>query len=137
MASATKTRSDTAPADGNPDDEQSSKIDDNSPDASTSAEESRTVCSVTSSLAENERIMPPESASNLEIQHLGILIEFLDNEFDLVKQKTQALLAKTHITFELLWYFLPEGSEVAFTEQNSGLTCAGKVLASTARHKRR
>jgi len=94
---------------------------------STSVEESHSVSSVTNAVKENGP-STPEPDLDLEIQHLQTLLDFLEVEFESIKQKAEALLLTNHVTFELLWYFLPEGSEISFVDVHSGLTCAGKIF---------
>lgn len=111
------------PTDGTTETEQNSNID-RSASIASPIEESQSVSSTNSVWA----ITPPENELDLEVQHLRALLDFLEEEFESVKQKAQALLLTGHVTFELLWYLLPEGSDITFPDVNSGLTCAGKVL---------
>lgn len=63
----------------------------------------------------------------LEVQHLESLLEFLDEEYEPMRQKSEELLRNSTVTFDVLWLLFPEGSEVIFKDQNSELKCAGKV----------
>jgi hypothetical protein len=56
----------------------------------------------------------------------GHFIGYLDKERALVQEK-RALLTAKKITYELLWFLFPIGSEVAFREPVSGQRRAGKV----------
>jgi hypothetical protein len=60
-----------------------------------------------------------------EVQCLRRLLTFLEKKIEPVKQKMIQL--KDNITFDLLWYLFPVGSEIMFKDENSGLVCAGKV----------
>lgn len=68
---------------------------------------------------------PTVGDARIEVRYLKGLIEFLQEEFEFVERKMDAL--KDNITFDLLWRLFPEGSEVVFRDINSGCNCAGKV----------
>lgn len=63
----------------------------------------------------------------LEVLHLESLLQFLDQEFEPVKQKMDRVLTENKITFDILWLLFPEGSEVIFKDPISDVKCAGKV----------
>lgn len=65
----------------------------------------------------------------LEILYLDKLLDFLETKFGPIKQKMDALALGNNITFDLLWCLFPEGREITFKEETSGLTCAGKVVS--------
>jgi len=66
----------------------------------------------------------------LQILHLEKLLEFLDSRFRPMKGKMDELLCREEITFDLLWCLFPEGTEITFKDNNSGLICGGKVNTS-------
>lgn len=63
----------------------------------------------------------------LEVLHLESLLQFLDKEYQPVKQKMDTLMANNTSTFDILWLLFPEGSEVIFEEPSTRLKMAGKV----------
>ena len=63
----------------------------------------------------------------LEVLHLESLLQFLDKEYQPVKQKMDALMADNKITFDIVWLLFPEGSELIFADPNTYLKAAGKV----------
>jgi hypothetical protein len=67
----------------------------------------------------------------LEVLHLESLIQFLDKEYQPVKQKMDALMANDSSTFDILWLLFPEGSEVIFEEPSTRLKMTGKVYIPT------
>lgn len=75
----------------------------------------------------NIPVTPTESEFHLEVLHLRTLVDFLEEDFKALKEKVDALSLKNDITYDLLWYLFPEGSEVSFHETKSDLICAGKV----------
>lgn len=107
--------------------EQNSGMEANGSTGFVEIEEGQSSSVAPTTLERDEPFTPPESELDTEIQHLQVLLKFLEEEFESVKEKAEALLIKKQITFELLWYFFCEGTEVIFVDGNSGLKCAGKV----------
>src|SRR6266496_4937586 len=73
----------------------------------------------------------------LEVVHLESLLEFLDKEFQPMKQKMDALMSKNTVTFDILWLLFPEGSEVIFKDPNTDLKRAGKVCSPVKHFSRK
>lgn len=69
-----------------------------------------------------------ENDIQIEIVHLKQLLAFLDEQFRIVEQKVDSLLLSNKTSYDLLWHLFPIDSDVSFTERNSELICAGRVL---------
>ena len=74
---------------------------------------------------------PTESARaalRRDVQHLEALLGFLQKEFAPLKEKSESLAHENVVTFDILWLFFHEGSEVIYKDVHAGLKSAGKVF---------
>ena len=68
------------------------------------------------------------AALRRDVQHLEALLSFLEIEFAPLKEKSESLRHENVVTFDILWLFFHEGSEVIYKDVHAGLKSVGKVF---------